>query len=149
MHLSDHGRGAVEEMRAAATSNACGLSIAPVCTTQGQRHDRSSCAGVCARLNTVGARSLVGSIRVGGRFTSRNERSWNVRSGERRTQLQELVLDRSANPQPFIHVSAGIRKCSFDHVPDLLPDAPIELNQSHLLDRSEIIRTRVDLDAGQ
>jgi hypothetical protein len=43
----------------------------------------------------------------------------------------------------------GIRKCSFDHVPDLLPDAPIELNQSHLLDRSEIIRTRVDLDAGQ
>jgi hypothetical protein len=107
-YLSDHGRGAVKEIRVAATSNARGLFIAPVCTTQGQRHNRSSFAG-CTRLNTVGARPLVGQIRVGGRFTSRNERSWR----ERRTQLQEQVLDRSANPQPFSHVSAGYPKMQF------------------------------------
>ena len=41
------------------------------------------------------------------------ERSWNVRSGEWRTQLQELVLDRSGIPQPFIHVSAGYPKMQF------------------------------------
>src|SRR6476620_363405 len=43
----------------------------------------------------------------------------------------------------------GVRKRIFDHVPYRLPGAAIELNQSHLLDGAEILRTRVDFDAGQ
>ncbi len=43
----------------------------------------------------------------------------------------------------------SIGKRRFEHVADRLPGTAIELNQSHLLDWSEILRTRVDLDAGQ
>ena len=42
-----------------------------------------------------------------------------------------------------------IGKRRFEHVADRLPGTAIELNQSHLLDWSEILRTRVDLDTGQ
>src|SRR4029077_3956262 len=47
------------------------------------------------------------------------------------------------------YLPRGVRKRIFDHVPYRLPGAAFELNQSHLLDGAEILRTRVDFDAGQ
>jgi hypothetical protein len=41
-----------------------------------------------------------------------------------------------------------VRKRGFDHVA-WLPSATVEPNQSHLSDRTKILGTRVDLDAGQ
>jgi hypothetical protein len=40
-------------------------------------------------------------------------------------------------------------KSGFNHIADGLPSATVELNQSHLPDRTKITWTRIDLDAGQ
>src|SRR5689334_25374963 len=42
-----------------------------------------------------------------------------------------------------------VRKCRLKHIADRLPGAAVELDQPQLLDRLEIPRPRIDLDARQ